>query len=85
MLAITNTFTVFAANNKKKNNGFKKLGKKVQKQRQSDVDRIKDKLSDIAKDETERVKEVFQEHKKLFEKAKPVKKVGKTSIDFYEK
>ena len=82
MLAITNTFTVFAANNKK---DFKKLGKKVQKQRQGDVDRIKDKLSDIAKDETERVKEVFQEHKKLFEKAKPVKKVGKTSIDFYEK
>ena len=82
MLAITNTFTVFAANNKK---DFKKLGKKVQKQRQSDVDRIKDKLSDIAKDETERVKEVFQEHKKLFEKAKPTKKVGKTSIDFYEK
>ena len=82
MLAITNTFTVFAANNKK---DFKKLGKKVQKQRQGDIDRIKDKLSDIAKDETERVKEVFQEHKKLFEKAKPVKKVGKTSIDFYEK
>jgi hypothetical protein len=82
MLAITNTFTVFAANNKK---DFKKLGKKVQKQRQGDVDRIKDKLSDIAKDETERVKEVFQEHKKLFEKAKPTKKVGKTSIDFYEK
>ena len=82
MLAITNTFTVFAANNKK---DFKKLGKKVQKQRQGDIDRIKDKLSDIAKDETERVKQVFQEHKKLFEKAKPVKKVGKTSIDFYEK
>jgi CTP-dependent riboflavin kinase len=82
MLAITNTFTVFAANNKK---DFKKLGKKVQKQRQGDIDRIKDKLSDIAKDETERVKQVFQEHKKLFEKGKPTKKIGKTSIDFYEK
>ena len=80
MLAIANTFTVFAA---KKD--FKKLGKKVQKQRQGDIDRIKDKLSDIAKEETERVKEVFQEHKKLFEKSKPAKKVGKTSIDFYEK
>jgi DNA repair photolyase len=83
MLAITNTFTVFAANNK--NKGFKKLGKKVQKQRQGDVDRIKDKLSDIAKDETNRVKEVFEEHKKLFEKAKPERKVAKKSIDFYEK
>ncbi|ADQ90980.1 hypothetical protein MpV1_057 [Micromonas sp. RCC1109 virus MpV1] len=84
MLAITNTFTVFAAN-KKKNNGFKKLGKKVQKQRQGDVDRIKDKLSDIAKDETKRVKEVFEEHKKLFQKAKPKGSAKKTSIDFYEK
>lgn len=84
MLAITNTFTVFAATNKK-NKDFKKLGKKVQRQRQGDLERIRDRLSDIAKDETERVKEVFQEHKKLFEKAKPVKKVGKKSIDFYEK
>lgn len=84
MLVITNTFTVFAAN-KKKNNGFKKLGKKVQKQRQGDVDRIKDKLSDIAKDETKRVKEVFEEHKKLFQKAKPKGSAKKTSIDFYEK
>ena len=84
MFAITNTFTVFAAN-KKKNNGFKKLGKKVQKQRQGDVDRIKDKLSDIAKDETKRVKEVFEEHKKLFQKAKPKGSAKKTSIYFYEK
>ena len=84
MFAIANTFTVFAATNKK-NNGFKKLGKKVQKQRQGDVDRIKDKLSDIAKDETKRVKEVFEEHKKLFQKAKPKGSAKKTSIDFYEK
>ena len=84
MFAIANTFTVFAAN-KKKNNGFKKLGKKVQKQRKGDVDRIKDKLSDIAKDETKRVKEVFEEHKKLFQKAKPKSSAKKTSIDFYEK
>jgi hypothetical protein len=61
------------------------LGKKVQKQRQGDVDRIKDKLSDIAKDETKRVKEVFEEHKKLFQKAKPKGSAKKTSIDFYEK
>ena len=84
MFAITNTFTVFAAN-KKKNNGIKKLGKKVQKQRQGDVDRIMDKLSDIAKDETKRVKEVFEEHKKHFQKAKPKGSAKKTSIDFYEK
>tara|TARA_B110000858_G_scaffold185024_1_gene226795 strand:- start:334 stop:495 length:162 start_codon:yes stop_codon:yes gene_type:complete len=31
MLAITNTFTVFAAD--KKNKGFKKLSKKIQKER----------------------------------------------------
>jgi len=31
------------------------------------------------------VKEVFEEHKKLFQKAKPKGSAKKTSIDFYEK
>jgi hypothetical protein len=84
MFAIPNTSVVFAAANKK-NKDFKKLGKKVQRQRQGDIEKIRDKLSDIAKDETKRVKEVFEEHKKLFQKAKPKGSAKKTSIDFYEK
>ena len=84
MFAIPNTTVVFAAA-KKKNKDFKKLGKKVQKQRQGDLEKIRDRLSDIAKDETRRVKEVFEEHKKLFQEVKPKGSAKKTSIDFYEK
>ena len=49
MLAITNTLTVFAAD--KKNKGFKKLSKKIQKERDTDVDKIKEKVTDIFHDE----------------------------------
>ena len=62
---------------------FKKVGKKVQKQRKSDVDRIRDKLSDIARDEERRAKEIFKQHQDIFKKPKGSAK--KTSIDFYEK
>jgi len=58
---------------------FKKFGKKMQKQRKGDIDRIVDRLSDIAKEETTRAKEIFEEHKKVLTPSK------KTSIDFYEK
>ena len=34
-----------------KNDDFKKIGKKIQKQRKSEVDKIKDKIGDIARDE----------------------------------
>jgi hypothetical protein len=80
MLALVNTFTVFAANNK--NKGFKKLSKKIQKDRDADVGKIKEKFSDIIRDEQRRMKEYLQEHDKL------IKKDGsssKKSIDFYEK
>jgi hypothetical protein len=72
MLAL-NVFSITIPN-------FKKFGKKMQKQRKGDIDRIVDRLSDIAKEETARAKEIFEEHKKVL---KPSPK--KTSIDFYEK
>ena len=53
MLAITNTFTVFAA--EKKNRGFKRLSKKIQKERDTDVGKIKEKFSDIIRDEQSRL------------------------------
>ena len=69
-----------------KNDDFKKIGKKIQKQRKSEVDKIKDKLGDIARDEQRRVKEYFKEHQDLIKKDKGAKKKGKVkSIDLYEK
>jgi|TARA_R110000796_G_scaffold64268_3_gene148970 CRISPR/Cas system CMR subunit Cmr6 (Cas7 group RAMP superfamily) len=58
---------IFAANNK--NKGFKKLSKKIQ--RDTDVGKIKEKFSDIIRDEQRRMKEYLKEHDK--------------SINFYEK
>lgn len=70
-----------------KNDDFKKIGKKIQKQRKSEVDKIKDKIGDIARDEQRRVKEYFKEHQDLIKKDKETKKKkGKVkSIDLYEK
>jgi hypothetical protein len=69
-----------------KNDDFKRIGKKIQKQRKSEVDKIKDKIGDIARDEQRRVKEYFKEHQDLIKKDKGAKKKGKVkSIDLYEK
>ena len=83
MLAITNTMTVFAA--EKKNRGFKRLSKKIQKERDADVDKIKEKVSDSVRDEQRRLKGYFEEHNRLIKKDDKPKKSGKKSIDFYEK
>ena len=83
MLAITNTMTVFAA--EKRNKGFKKLSKKIKKERDIDVEKIKEKFSDILRDEQNRLKGYFEEHNKLVKKEDKLKKSGKKSIDFYEK
>ena len=83
MFAITNTMTVFAAD--KKNKGFKRLSKKIQKERGTDVDKIKEKVSDIFRDEQNRMKGYLEEHNKLIKKSDKPKKNGKKSIDFYEK
>ena len=83
MLAITNTLTVFAAD--RKNKGFKKLSKKIKKERDTDVDKIKEKVSDILRGEQDRMKGYFDEHNRLIKKADKPKKNGRKSIDFYEK
>lgn len=56
---------------------FKKFGKKMRKQVNEHVDRVKD----FAKDEFARGKTIVDEHKKFFKN----KKKDNTSIDFYEK
>ena len=83
MFSLSNVTTTFASTQKK----FKKFGKKLRKQRDGEVDGIKEKISDIAKDEIERTKSLFQKHKDFFNENKPSKKSNTetTAIDFYEK
>ena len=79
MFAIA-TNTVYAFTDK-----FKKVGKKVQKQRKGEVEKIKDRLKDIARDEEKRAKNIFKQHQDIFKK-KPASKTAKsTSIDLFEK
>ena len=83
MFAITTSPTWFA-----KTDDFKKIGKKIQKQRNSEVERIKDKIGDIARDEQRRVKEIFKEHQDIIKKNKETKTKKKSNakkIDLYEK
>ena len=70
----------FAANTDR----FKKFGKKMKKQRQDDLGKIRDKFSDIARDEERRVKNILKEHQDFFKKTKAKGSAKKTSIDFYE-
>ena len=79
MFAIT-TNTVYAFTDK-----FKKVGKKVQKQRKGEVEKIKDRLKDIARDEEKRAKDIFKQHQDIFKKKKPTKSAKSTSIDLFEK
>jgi hypothetical protein len=78
MIAITLN-TTYAFTDK-----FKKVGKKVQKQRKGEVEKIKDRLKDIAREEGNRTKEIFKQHQDIF-KRKPTKTAKSTSIDLFEK
>jgi len=83
MFAITASPAWFA-----KTDDFKKVGKKIQKQRQTEVDRIKDKIGDIAREERKRVQEIFKEHRDILKKDKEARKSRSKkakSIDLYEK
>ena len=76
MFSLT-TSTTFMA----KTNRFKKFGKKMKKQNDTDVGKIREKLSDISRDEQRRVKEIFKEHQEFF---KGSQKKEEVAIDFYD-
>ena len=76
MFSLT-TSTTFMA----KTNRFKKFGKKMKKNSDADVGKIREKLSDISRDEQRRVKEIFKEHQEFF---KGSQKKEEVAIDFYE-
>lgn len=78
MFSLT-TSTTFMANTKR----FKKFGKQMKKQRQDDLARIKDKFTDIARDEERRAKEIFRQHQEFFKGASPKKE--EVALDFFEK
>lgn len=80
MFAITTSNSFFAFSDQ-----FKKVGKKIQKQRQAEVERIKDKISDIARDEERRVKDIFKQHQDIIKQQKQTKAPKTKSIDLYEK
>ena len=77
MLSLTTSIT-FAANTKR----FKKFGKKMKKNTDTDVGKIREKLSDISRDEQRRVKEIFREHQEFFKGY--TSKKEETAIDFFE-
>jgi hypothetical protein len=76
MFSLT-TSTTFMA----KTNRFKKFGKKMKKRTGDDVSKIREKLSDISRDEQRRAKEIFKEHQEFF---KGSQKKEEVAIDFYE-
>ena len=83
MFTLSTVTTTFASTQKK----FRKFGKKVRKQRDGEVDSIKEKLKDIAKDEVEKTKSLFEKHKEFFNDNNTQKTPTSetTAIDFYEK
>ena len=66
MFSLSTITTTFASTQKR----FKKFGKKLRKQRDGEVDGIKEKIRDIAKDEVERTKNLFQKHRDFFNEKK---------------
>jgi hypothetical protein len=64
------------------NKRFKKFGKKMRKQRNEDVGRIREKLTDIARDEERRAKDIFKQHREFFQGSS--KKTDEVAIDFFE-
>ena len=77
-----------AANFQSTQKKFKKFGKKLRKERQEQLDGMKDKMKEIAQDEIERTKNIFNKHKDFFKDQKQCKNTPTTettAIDFYEK
>ena len=84
MFSLSTAATNFASTQKK----FKKFGKKLRKERQEQIDSMKEKLKEISQDEIKRSQNLFQKHKDFFkesQKGSSTKTNEVTAIDFYEK
>ena len=63
---------------------LKKFRKRLAKERREDLQRMADKIKDIAEDEKRRSKELLREHREYFETPRQ-SKTKDDSIDFFEK
>jgi len=84
MFSLSTVAANFASTQKK----FKKFGKKLRKQRDGEIDTMKEKLKEIAQDEIKRSQNLFQKHKDFFKDTKKCTNTPTTettAIDFYEK
>jgi len=84
MFSLSTVATNFESTQKK----FKKFGKKLRKQRDGEVNGMKEKMKEIAQDEIERTKNLFKKHQDFFKEQKQCKNAPSTettAIDFYEK
>jgi hypothetical protein len=74
------------AGRKKELKKFRKFGKKLLKDRQSDFERMGDRMKDIAREEERRTKELLREHREFFEKDREVPTIpGDAAIDFFDR
>ena len=55
----------------------------MKKNSDADVGKIREKLSDISRDEQRRVKDIFREHQEFLKGSTP--KTEEVSIDFFQK
>jgi len=76
---------VFSAKKKDPTKKLKKFGKRLIKERRHDLDRMGDRLKEIARDEERRTKELLKEHREFFEKKKSSTTPDEHVIDFFEK
>ena len=84
MFSLSTAATNFASTQKK----FKKFGKKLRKERQEQIDNMKEKIKEISQDEIKRSQNLFQKHKDFFkesQKSSSTQTSEVTAIDFYEK
>ena len=64
---------------------LKKFRKRLARERRDDLQRMADKIKDIAEDEKRRSKDILREHREYFETPRQGKTSKDTSIDFFEK
>jgi len=60
------TLTQVVCGKKKTMKKFKKFGRRMTEQRRADLQRMTDRIRDLAQEETRRTKELFDEHREFF-------------------
>ena len=86
MLIQSTTHITFSAKKKDPTKKFQKFGKRLIQERRNDLERMGDRIKEIARDEERRTKEMLKEHREFFEKKQQQSASGdEKAIDFFEK